>query len=390
MNAELNKTFSQPKKVLHVVNIAFVLPYFIGEQFAFFKQKGVIFHVACSPSAFFDQYITEEKLFGHPIPILRSVNPFVDLISIYKLYRLIKSEKIDVVIGHTPKGGLLAMTASLLAGVSQRIYFRHGLMYETSIGFRRKLLKAIESITGLMAKKVVCVSPSVLAVSEMEKLSPPKKNILLHKGTCNGINLQHFSKAALTPAVTLSLRNKYNIGQTDRVFGYVGRLVNDKGIRELIEAWQLLLKEFTQIKLLLIGPFEDRDALNEDIKGFITKEPSIIHTGLILDVLPYYGLMDIFILPSHREGFPTVVLEASAMEIPVITTKATGCIDAIVNDYTGKFVSSDPQDIKNAMAYYLKNPGIAHQHGLNGRLLMERDYAQELIWTQIEDKVLEL
>ena len=390
MNAELSKTFHQPKKVLHVVNIAFVLPYFIGEQFAFFKQKGVVFHIACSPSTFFDQYVTQEQLLGHPIPILRSINPFVDLISIYKLYRLIKSERIDVVIGHTPKGGLLAMTASLLAGVSKRIYFRHGLMYETSKGFKRKLLKAIESITGIMAKKIVCVSPSVLAVSEREKLSVPKKNILLHKGTCNGINLQHFSKANLSPAVTMSLKNKYNIAQNDRVFGYVGRLVNDKGIKELIEGWQLLLKEFKQIKLLLIGPFEDRDALAEGIKEFIINEPSIIPTGLILDVLPFYGLMDIFILPSHREGFPTVVLEASAMEIPVITTRATGCIDAIVNDYTGKFVSSKPLDIKNTMAYYLENPSIAHQHGLNGRLLMERDYAQELIWKEIEDKVLEL
>jgi glycosyltransferase involved in cell wall biosynthesis len=390
MNAELNKTFHQPKKVLHVVNIAFVLPYFIGEQFAFFKQKGVVFHIACSPSTFFDQYVAQEQLLGHPISILRSINPIVDLISIYKLYRLIKSERIDVVIGHTPKGGLLAMAASLLAGVSNRVYFRHGLMYETSKGFKRKLLKAIESITGIMAKKIVCVSPSVLAVSEIEKLSVPKKNILLHKGTCNGINLQHFSKANLSPAVTKSLNNKYNIAQNDRVFGYVGRLVNDKGIKELIEGWQLLLKEFGQIKLLLIGPFENRDALAEDIKEFITNEPSIIHTGLILDVLPFYGLMDIFILPSHREGFPTVVLEASAMEIPVITTRVTGCIDAIVNDYTGKFVSSKPLDIKNTMAYYLENPSIAHQHGLNGRLLMERDYAQELIWKEIEDKVLEL
>ena len=374
--------------VLHVVNISFVLPYYIGEQFTFFKNRGVNFYVACSGSEHLLKYAEEKKFVPFPIPILRSINPFQDVKSIFALRKLIKDNKIDIVFGHTPKGALIGIAAGYFTGVKRRIYFRHGLMYETTSGLKRFLLKTIERITSRMATDVVCVSQSVINKSNLERLNRPDKNILLSKGTCNGIDSMRFSLASVPVAKKQELLFRYQIDEDDKVVGYVGRLVNDKGINELIQAWRLLLKEFDNIKLLLVGPFEDRDGLSVEVKDFIINEPSIIFVGLIDDVQPFYSLMDMFILPSYREGFPTVVLEASSMEVPVITTKSTGCIDSIIEDFTGRYTDIDPADIAKQIRYYLLDASTARQHGINGRNFVLDNFNQQIIWKEIEHKFL--
>lgn len=377
-------------RILHVVNVSFVLPYYIGEQFDYFKAQGIEFHVACSPSAHLNEYANKKEFVAHPVKILRSINPVTDVISVIKLIRLIRTYKIDVVIGHTPKGGLLAMIASSIVRINKRIYFRHGLMYETSLGLKRTLLMLIEKLTGRLATKVICVSPSVLEISNNEGLSSGSKNFLLNKGTCNGVDINRFSRAAFTESYLLGLKGKYGILPGDKVIGYVGRLVNDKGINELMESWEVLTKKYKTAKLLLVGPFEERDSISEQMKTYISDNQSIIHTGLIDDVSAFYGLMDIFILPSYREGFPTVVLEASAMEIPVLTTTSTGCKDSIIDRNTGMFIDINSSDIVNKISYYLDNAEIAIQHGKNGRGHVIKDYAQEKIWKEIKYKVLEI
>jgi len=378
------------KKILHVVNISFVLPYYIGEQFDYFKKKGIEFYVACSPSEHLLSYAKKKQITPFPIQILREINFVQDLKSIFKLIKLIKRNNIDIVIGHTPKGAMIAMIAAFFAGVSKRIYFRHGLMYETSFGLKRNLLIWIERLTGLLATKVVCVSPSVLRISNHQKLNSTRKNLLLNIGTCNGINVNWFGKERVSEVNVKEIASKSKIESHHQVIGYVGRLVNDKGINELIEAWKILLSKYNNIKLLLVGPFEERDSISEELKQYIRDEPTIIHTGLINDTSLYYQLMSVFVLPSHREGFPTVVLEASSMQLPVLTTKVTGCIDSIIEGVTGEYISKDPHDIAAKIAYYLDNKEIALAHGLNGRTFVQQHFAQEKIWDEIESKVLEL
>lgn len=378
-------------KILHVVNISFVLPYFIGNQFDYFSDKGVRFFVACQPSKHLSEYALEKKFIPKELNILREINPIEDVKAVFKLLKVIKAENIDIVIGHTPKGGLIGLLAAYLGGVKNRVYFRHGLMYETSTGIKRMLLKSIERFTGFLATKVVCVSSSVLLLSDKEKLSSVFKNILLNKGTCNGIDAIHrFNKANINAENVSNLKIKYGISSDDKVIGYVGRLVTDKGINELLSAWKKLLEIHSNIKLLLVGPLEERDALSDEMKEFIKSTPSIIHTGLIKEVDAYYCLMNMFILPSFREGFPTVVLEASAMELPILTTRATGCIDSILENETGVFIDIDPEDIKLKLDQYLKQPLLAEAHGKNGRSFVLENYDQMKIWKEIENKVLEL
>jgi len=378
-------------KVMHIVNISFVLPYYIGDQFDYFREKGVIFYVACQPSAHFFKYAAEKKFTPFKLNILREINIIEDLKAVYRLMKFLKSEKIDIVIGHTPKGGLIAMVASFLAGIPVRVYFRHGVMFETSRGLKRMILKTVERFTGFLATTVVCVCPSVRNYSNEMRLSVKNKNILLNKGTCNGINaLTKFNKANINLSAKKALKERLNISSQDRVIGFVGRLVKDKGINELLLAWKELLKTEADIKLLLIGPLEERDAISAEAISFIENTPSIINLGLIDDTVPYYDLMNIFILPSYREGFPTVVLEASAMELPVLTTRATGCLDSILENETGMFIGLDPSDISSKIKIYLNQPSLAESHGKNGRRFIIENFEQTKVWKEIEDKVLEL
>ena len=375
-------------KVLHVVNISFVLPYYFGDQFDYFEEKGVKFHVACSPSEHLNTYAIKKKFQAFPVPIVRAISPFQDLISLVKLYRYIKKHQFDIIIGHTPKGGLLAMLASFLLGRKHRIYFRHGIMFETSTGLKRFMLKSLEKFTGYLATKVVCVSPSVLETSNRLGLSRPNKNIILNKGTCNGINTNKFIPGKNENAIQ-ALTDQLHLKDHD-VIGYVGRLVKDKGIVELIEGWKIVLQTQKNVKLLLVGPFEHTDPLPAEVIDFIRSESSVIYTGLVEDTSLYYQLMDLFILPSYREGFPTVVLEASAMELPIVTTLSTGCRDAIISHQTGLFTAITPEDIAEKISYYLNHKGLAHLHGINGRAFVLKNFKQEKIWTEIEKKLLSL
>lgn len=366
----------QTKKVLHVVSISFSLRYFIGNQFKYFKDKGYDFTVACSPSEDFCAYSKEMDFKPFPIVISRSINPIKDLMSIYKLYRLIKKEKFDMVIAHSPKGGLIGMLAAYFAKVPKRIFFRHGLVFETSDGFRKKMLIFIEKITSFCAHKVVNVSPSIQKKVELYKLNSNAKNVILGKGTCNGVNINRFFP-------TSKNNDKGRI-----VIGFVGRLSNDKGITELIEAWKIIEKKFNDIELMLIGPIDERDKLIPETLNEIRLSTTINYIGEVEDTSKYYGEMDIFILPSYREGFPTVTLEASASELPIITTKRTGCIDSIIENVTGIYTELNGIDIANKIAYYIDNPEIRLKHGMNGRKHVVNNFSEEIIYNEIEEKLL--
>jgi len=370
------------KNILHVVNIYFVLPFFIGDQFIYFKEKGYNLHVACSPSENLKNF-AKDKCFKYlETPINRSISLYEDILSIGRICKYSRRNKIGIIVGHTPKGGLIAMIAGLICGIPKRIYFRHGLVYETSIGFKRFILKTVDRIASLCATKIVCVSQSVLQKSINDKLAPTKKQVLLGKGTCNGVDtINQYNPILIDKAQTHELRLKYGISQNEFVIGYSGRLVKDKGIIELISSLDYL-RQPTNFKLLLVGPFEERDSLPDDIKNKIQSNPRIIHTGYINGGMEYYySMMDLYALPSYREGFPTGVLEAQAMNLPVITTKATGCCDSIIDGITGLFITHDPKDIATKIDSIRLNKSI---DGNRGRKWVMENFDSRIIWKEIE------
>jgi glycosyltransferase involved in cell wall biosynthesis len=376
-------------KVLHIITVSFVINHFFGKQFLYLKKKtNNEYHLACTSSKEFIRFSDKLGYIPFEVNITREISPFEDLIAIFKIYKYIKINNINQVIGHTPKGGMIAMVASYFANVTERIYFRHGIIYETSSGFKRFLLKNIDRLNGFLATKVVCVSNSVKEISEKDQLNNKDKNIVLGLGTCNGIDTEgRFNPRKKQIENINELKLKYGITADDKIIGYVGRLVRDKGIDELIKAWEIVKKKSINAKLLLVGPIEERDLISEYSKNQIKFDPSIIFTDFVVDSSIYFSLMDIFILPTYREGFPTVALEASSMSLPVIITKATGCTESIIENQTGIFISNDPKDIADKILFYMENEKIAKEHGKKGRLFVNENFEQTLIWDLIDNQL---
>lgn len=368
--------------ILHVVNIYFVLPFFIGDQFKYFKDKGFGMHAACSDSEYLADYAKKQGFSYLATPINRSISIKDDLRSIRALCRYIRRNKIDIIVGHTPKGGLLAMIAGRICSVRKRIYFRHGLVYETSHGIKRFVLKTVDRLASACATKIVCVSPSVLERSISDKLAPAKKQTILKNGTCNGVDTEgQFNPQRVDPEAVAALRKKYGIGNNDFVIGYSGRLVRDKGLVELVDAFDRLANS-DQCKLLLVGMFEQRDALPEATRQRILNDSRIVFTGFVNGGMEnYYSLMDMYVLASYREGFPTGVLEAQSMGLPVVTTRATGCCDSIVDGVTGLFADNSAEDLARKIDQVRVDKKI---DGANGRAWVKEKFDSKIVWKEIE------
>ena len=377
------------RNILHIISVSFSINYFFGDQFRYLKKKtGNTYFLGCSPSKELD-YLSESLQFEKlEVEITRSISPIKDLKAIFQIYKFIKKNNIETVVGHTPKGGMVAMIAAFLAGVSHRIYFRHGIVYETSKGLKRFLLLDIDRLSGNLANQVVCVSNAVRKISVQDALNSPKKNIILGLGTCSGVDTDgKYNPLLVSNVHSENLKKELNIKKDDIVIGFVGRIVRDKGLNDLVQAWQILQAKYDNIKLLLVGPIEERDSISDEAKSEIESNRTIIHTGFVLHSSPYFSLMDVFVLPTYREGFPTVTLEASSMGIPVVTTYATGCEESIIENQTGVFTKNDYRDMASKISNYIDNEALRRAHGRQGREFVRANFEQQKIWDIISEKL---
>ena len=373
-------------RILHVVNISFVIPYFLGKQLNWFAEKGNKEFVVCSDSEELKDFSKRYSFSYRAIDVLRKISIKKDIKAVKETVKYIREIKADVVTGHTPKGGLIAMLAAYITHVPVRIYFRHGLVYETSHGLKRSLLINIDRLASKLATKIVCVSPSVAKRSLEDKLNPASKQVVLVNGTCNGIDTERFCIDSVDKSKLNELRTKLGANDGDFVIGFAGRLVRDKGIIELVRAYKALRGVHPNVRLMLVGMLEIRDALPEDVVKVIQEDEGIIKTGYVgyAEIEYYYALMNVFVLASYREGFPTSVLEASSMGLPVITTKATGCIDSIIDGETGIFLNHDDKELLMALSSLYENEDKRRMMGAAGRQYVIDHFNQELVWREIE------
>lgn len=372
--------------ILHVVNISFVIPYFLGKQLNWFTEKGDNEFVVCSDSEELKDFSERYNFSYRAIDVLRKISIKKDIKAVKETVKYIREINADVVTGHTPKGGLIAMLAAFITRVPVRIYFRHGLVYETSHGLKRSLLINIDRLASKLATKIVCVSPSVAKRSLEDKLNPASKQVVLVNGTCNGIDTDRFGIDSVDKSKLDELRAKLGINDGDFVIGFAGRLVRDKGIIELVRAYKAMRGVHPNVRLMLVGMLEIRDALPEDVVKVIQEDEGIIKTGYVgyAEIEYYYALMNVFVLASYREGFPTSVLEASSMGLPVITTKATGCIDSIIDGETGIFVNHDDKELLMALSSLYENEDKRRMMGAAGRQYVIDHFNQELVWREIK------
>lgn len=377
------------KKILNVVSVYFSIPFFFGEQLSYFKKKGYEIHIICSPSDKLKNYSKIHQFKYYEVPILRKFSIIKDIKAVINVYKYIKKNEIQTVSGHTAKGSLIAMLAAYLARTPKRLYFRHGFYYETSTGLKKHLMLNIDRFSSMLSTKVIGVSPYVIEKSVELKLTKKEKLTLLNVGSCNGVDTKiKFNPNLINQAKLKNLKAKLKIKDSDFIIGYTGRLVKDKGLIELVDSFKILTKKYKTIKLLLIGPKEERNSVPIDTLNYIDTENNIITTGMIDSSIEYfYALMSCLVLPTYREGLGTSLLEAASMGVPVLTTSHTGSRDAMKNEFNGFYIKLNGDDIANKIEYYINDKNLRLKHGNNGRNFIINNFEQELIWKEIENKL---
>jgi lipopolysaccharide/colanic/teichoic acid biosynthesis glycosyltransferase/glycosyltransferase involved in cell wall biosynthesis len=333
-----------------------------------------------SPGANLFEMSAIEKVASIAIPIEREIAPLHDLASLWRIYRFIRQVRPAIVDASTPKAGLLTGLAACLARVPCRVYTLRGLRLETASGMKRAILWLAEWLACACSHRVVCVSPSLRTRAIGLHLVSPGKATVLGKGS-GGVDLKRFCPTNRTSVETANLRSRLGIPADATVVGYVGRFVKDKGIRQLVDAFQRLRGAYPELRLLLVGDFEPGDPVEPEVRRYIESETAIIRPGFVSDTAPYYPLMDVLALPTYREGFPGVPLEAQASGVPVVTTTATGAVDSIVDGVTGFLVPvGDTDALTSMLGKLLANSELRERMGNAGRERMERDFHPEVIW----------
>jgi glycosyltransferase involved in cell wall biosynthesis len=250
-----------------------------------------------------------------------------------------------------------------------------GLKLETATGIKRRILLATERAASACANVVLCNSESMRAEAIALGVAPPEKLLLLGDGSTNGVNVRRFSPG---PS---SMRAQLGIPRRAPVVGFVGRLTRDKGVPELIEAFDTILQREPDAHLLLVGWFDRaEDALAPHVCERIASHPRILCTGFVADTAPYYRAMDVMVLPTWREGFPNVVLEAEATGIPVVTTLCTGPRDSVVPEVTGLLIPPGyPEAISEAVLSLLREPERRSRMGEAARAWVCTHYANDRV-----------
>lgn len=272
----------------------------------------------------------------------REPSLFLDLVALFEVINILVNEKPNVVCYAMPKGALIGAIASWIVRIPTRIYLLMAAKFETSTGIKRQILICLEKITINTSTNVLCVSDSLRKLFyKSNVLKHPNKISVINKGSASGVDFEYFNSDLISEESRAFKKTELGILDSDIVIGFVGRINKDKGITDLINSILELKKtnNYKHLKLLIVGKFDTNDFIDEKYLQLINNLDWIRHVSYIEDIRLLYKCMDIFILPTHREGFPGVILEAYAMKLPIITTNATGAIDSVVQGITGLIYS---------------------------------------------------
>ena len=317
------------------------------------------------------------------ISIKREISLLHDVASLFSILRIFNKVKPDIINLGTPKISLLGMIAGWLLGIKKRIYTCRGYRLEHETGLLRKILMLMEKITAACAHKVICISPSVREFGLENNLFPARKAVVIQKGSSNGIPLSRFNSNKVDPKEKASLQKNLN-PENRFVFGFVGRILDRKGINELYTAFSDLRKQYPDILLMVVGRFELSQIADPGLIERMKADPAVILTGPQPNVPLYMSLMDVFVLPAWWEGFGNVLVQSAAMGVPVISTTGTGSRDAVSDGYNGLLVPpKSVPELVEAMAKLYSNKTLREEMGHNG-LEWAKHFDSPIIWDGME------
>lgn len=379
-------------KLVHITTVAESLLSFFPGQVGYMQARGFEVHGLSSPGECLQRFGAQERVPVHGVPMSRRMTPLRDGLAIWRIWRQLRQLRPQIVHSHTAKGGLLGVLGAWLGRVPVRIYHIHGLPLASAAGAKRLVLAWTEKFACKLAHQVLCVSHSVREVVVAAGLCPAEKIKVLLAGSTNGVDASiRFNPAYVGESARAVTRTKYGIPAEALVVGFVGRIVREKGVEELLEAWKAVREQFPALHLLVVGPLEPHDPLPPHVVASLHADSRIHLTGQQQNVPPLYAAMDVVVLPSYREGFGSVLTEAAAMAIPTVATRIPGCVDSVQDGVTGTLVRPrDAGALADAIRMYVSDPLLRCQHGQAGRERALRDFRQEAVWEAVYQEYLRL
>lgn len=393
-------------KLFRITTVPVSVEKLLGKQLTFMNQFYEVSAIS-SDKEDLERVGQELGVKTKAIEMTRKITPIQDLKSLWQMYCYFKKEKPDIVHTHTPKAGLIGMIAAKLAGIKVRLHTVAGLPLMETSGVKRKVLNLVEKLTYACATKVYPNSYGLKDFILKEKFCPPHKLKVIGNGSTNGIDTTYFDPALFSPNQKKEIRQQWQLEDDDFVWIFVGRLVKDKGINELVAAFRQLTEEFNDSenknstvdnirnrapKLLLVGALEpELDPLLPETLREMEHNKNILTVGYQKDVRPYLAAADALIFPSYREGFPNVVMQAGAMELPAIVTNINGCNELIKNNENGMIISVKNKDqIYNALLKLMADLSLYNKLKSQAREYIVQHYDQKLIWNAILEEYREL
>lgn len=350
---------------------------FAKETIAKLKEVGHELYLVSSNENDLKQMAIELGVNYKYIGFKRSMNLILDLKTIYSLVIYFIKLKPDIVIGATPKAGLLSMIAGKVTRVPTRVYHIFGFPFETTKGLLRMFLINIERVTSGCATCVLPISHSIGEVAISEKIVRQNKIIITNALTIGGVDTTIFNPAVVDAS---KLKEKYKCNDDEIIIGFIGRLTKDKGLYDYMEVINKLSVKYNNLRCLIIGGNDDRCPIDKELFDKFVIDHNAIYINRTNDVPSYMALMDVFLQPSYREGFGNANVEAESMEVPVVCYDVTGCKDSISNGLSGFCVPFGNIDrLCSAMVKLIENVDLRKRMGIEGRKFVEDNYSREKV-----------
>lgn len=374
------------KKLVRIVTVPISLKHLIRGQASFFQQQGYEVILVSADGPELDAVRQNESVPHFIIPFSRKITLIRDLYCLYLLVKFLRKERPDIVHTQTPKAGLLGMIAAGICKVPRRIHTVGGLPIMTSKGVRKFILRITETVTAHYAHQVLANSHKMAEYMAQENLCHPSKLYVLGRGSSNGIDTTYFDEKAVEGNCE-RLRIQHGIPANAFVFLFIGRMVRDKGVTEIVEAFDKLADKNPDVWLLLVGPPEEKlDPLKASTWKTIHAHNRIIHAGYQNDVRPWIKMSNLMLFPSYREGFPNVPLQAASMNVPSIVSNINGCNEIVTHGYNGWIVEpGDRIALQAIMEQLLQNPLELKSASSVAREMVEENYSQHFIWNQLHE-----
>lgn len=368
-------------KLVRITTVPISLEKLLEGQLSFMSQFYEVTAISSEPERL-HEYGTKENVNTYAINLTREITPINDLRAVYQLFRYFQREKPTIVHSHTPKAGIVGMMAAYLARVPIRMHTVAGLPLMEATGMKRILLNFVEKLTYRCATHVYPNSKGLKAFIQSEKFTAPKKLKIIGEGSSNGIDVDHFSPDHFSEDFKNQKRTELKIPRNDFVFIFVGRLVKDKGINELIEAFVNVNNRHRNSTLLLVGPYEhELDPLLPKTLSLIESHQKIVHVGFQKDVRPFMAVSDALAFPSYREGFPNVVMQAGAMELALIVSDINGCNEIVTAHKNGLIVPpKDRISLEGSMNKLVENADLRKSLIAASRAEITSRYDRKNMW----------